>query len=187
MDKNIESYIKIYNAIDKDLCKSSIEQLEEQNWEKHLFYDSKVRIASAKSGDKELDIFFGEIGNKEILSDLTWKSIFSYVESLNFSWYRSWNGFSSIRFNRYEKDQTMAIHCDHIYSLFDGNRKGVPILSIVGLLNDDYTGGEFIMFEDKEIKLSAGDIMIFPSNFLYPHKVEPVKEGKRYSFVSWVF
>ena len=43
------------------------------------------------------------------------------------------------------------------------------------------------MFKDKEIKLKTGDILIFPSNFMYPHRVEPVKKGIRFSFVSWVY
>ena len=78
-------------------------------------------------------------------------------------------------------------HCDHISELFDGQRKGIPTLSIVGLLNEDYEGGELIMFDNYEIKLKQGDLMIFPSNFLYPHKVEPIKKGVRYSYVSWVW
>ena len=58
---------------------------------------------------------------------------------------------------------------------------------MVGLLNNDYTGGEFMMFQDKEYKIKAGEVLIFPSNFLYPHKVLPVKDGIRYSYTSWVF
>ena len=78
-------------------------------------------------------------------------------------------------------------HCDHIHSLFDGERKGVPILSIVGALNNDYTGGEFIMWNEEKIELPAGSVMIFPSSFLYPHEVRPVITGTRYSFVQWVW
>ncbi len=81
----------------------------------------------------------------------------------------------------------MAQHCDHIHSLFEGKEKGIPILSVLGILNNNYEGGEFIMFENEEIKLNKGDILIFPSLFLYPHKVEPVKKGIRYSFISWVW
>ena len=36
-------------------------------------------------------------------------------------------------------------------------------------------------------KLNQGDVLIFPSNFLYPHKVNSIKKGTRYSFVSWVW
>ena len=81
----------------------------------------------------------------------------------------------------------MSKHQDHITSLFTGDIRGIPILSIVAVLNENYTGGEFIMFDDYEIKFKAGDLIIFPSIFLYPHKVKPVKKGIRYSFVSWCF
>jgi predicted 2-oxoglutarate/Fe(II)-dependent dioxygenase YbiX len=71
--------------------------------------------------------------------------------------------------------------------LFDGERKGIPILSIVGLLNDNYEGGKFIFFENHEIVLKKGDIMIFPSIFMFPHRVENVTKGVRNSFVSWTW
>jgi hypothetical protein len=68
--------------------------------------------------------------------------------------------------------------------LFDGERKGAPTMTALGFLNDDYEGGDFIMW-DKKIDVNAGDLMIFPSNFLYPHKVNPITKGERYSFVAW--
>jgi len=43
------------------------------------------------------------------------------------------------------------------------------------------------MFKDKKIKLKQGDLILFPSLFLYPHRVEPVFKGVRYSYVSWVY
>jgi predicted 2-oxoglutarate/Fe(II)-dependent dioxygenase YbiX len=70
--------------------------------------------------------------------------------------------------------------------MFDGERKGVPILSVLGLLNDDFEGGEFFMI-DKQREFSKGDILIFPSNFIYPHVVKPVTKGIRYSFISWIW
>lgn len=116
-----------------------------------------------------------------------WLAIDSYIKDYKFNWFNGWQGYSRIRFNRYSKTKKMAEHCDHIHSLFDGEIKGIPILSIVGTLNENYEGGEFIMFQDKEIKLLTGDLLIFPSNFLYPHRVDPVKKGTRYSYVSWVY
>ena len=70
--------------------------------------------------------------------------------------------------------------------MFDGERKGIPILSVLGVLNYDYEGGEFVLIDEK-IDLSKGDIIIFPSNFMYPHKVEPVTKGIRYSYISWIW
>jgi predicted 2-oxoglutarate/Fe(II)-dependent dioxygenase YbiX len=71
--------------------------------------------------------------------------------------------------------------------LFEGDRKGIPILTVLAGLNNDYEGGELIMFKDTQIKMNTGDVVIFPSNFLYPHKVNPVTKGVRYSCVSWAW
>ena len=38
-----------------------------------------------------------------------------------------------------------------------------------------------------EIRLKTGDILMFPSNFMYPHEVTECTKGTRYSFVSWAF
>ena len=81
----------------------------------------------------------------------------------------------------------MFEHCDHIHTLFEGDRKGVPTLSIIGMLNDDCEGGDLVFFQNKKNVLSAGEVVIFPSNFLYPHKVTPIKKGCRVTFVSWVW
>ena len=102
-------------------------------------------------------------------------------------WFVSWSGYTPPRFNKYDVDKKMALHCDHIQSMFDGEKKGIPILSVLGVLNNNYEGGEFIMFDDTEIKFDKGDVLVFPSLFLYPHKVEPVKSGTRYSYISWVW
>ena len=96
------------------------------------------------------------------------------------------HNISPIRFNRYSKNVKMEYHFDHIRTLFDGKQKGIPILSIVGLLNDDFSGGEFVINE-KIIPLKKNSLLIFPSNFLYLHGVNPINDGVRYSFVSWIW
>jgi predicted 2-oxoglutarate/Fe(II)-dependent dioxygenase YbiX len=81
----------------------------------------------------------------------------------------------------------MKLHCDHIHDIFDGTRKGIPIMTLVGVLNDDYEGGDFLMWEKEKISIPTGSVLVFPSNFMYPHEVTSIKTGSRYSFVSWVF
>ena len=41
-------------------------------------------------------------------------------------------------------------------------------------------------FEVKRLKLDKGSIVFFPSNFMYPHGIEPITKGTRYSIVSWL-
>jgi predicted 2-oxoglutarate/Fe(II)-dependent dioxygenase YbiX len=40
---------------------------------------------------------------------------------------------------------------------------------------------------DEEIKINPipGSLVIWPSNFLFPHKVNPLKFGKRFTVVAW--
>ena len=94
---------------------------------------------------------------------------------------------SPVRFNRYGPGQLMLEHCDQIHSLFEGGDKGVPVLSCLVQLNDDFDGGELVFWQDEVIEMRAGTVLVFPSNFLYPHRVEQVRSGFRYSGVSWAW
>ena len=187
MEKKLEFYIKSYKSIDKKTCKKIVKEIKNIDWLKHTFYDVQEKTFINRSGDNELDVGFINSDTKNLLMQKIWDSYYSYISDLNFSWFNGWQGHSEVRFNRYEKNHLMAEHCDHIHSMFDGQRKGIPTMSALGLLNDDYEGGELIMFQDTIIPFKAGDIIIFPSCFLYPHKIEPVTKGVRYSFVSWAW
>jgi len=190
--KNLKDYIlHLDNWIPKDTLTKTINELNFQNeWEPHKWTDSiSYNTANLNRGDKELEVsLIDKLSNKDELMSLTWNAINKYIviDKLGNDLI-SWKGYSNLRFNKYSQGQSMARHVDHIHDVFDGQIKGIPFLSVVGVLNDNYKGGEFIMFDDYEIKFKAGDLIIFPSIFLYPHRVKPIKKGIRYSFVSWVF
>ncbi len=79
----------------------------------------------------------------------------------------------------------MKKHVDHIYSLFTGDKRGIPVLSIVCVLNDNYEGGEFKFIEyEKEFKLKKNSALVFPA--IYSHQVCPIKKGKRFSLISFL-
>ena len=64
-------------------------------------------------------------------------------------------------------------------------------LSVIINLNDDYEGGDLIFTDQKEkeikrLKLDKRSIVFFPSNFMYPHGIQPITKGTRYSIVSWL-
>lgn len=59
------------------------------------------------------------------------------------------------------------------------------VLSAVSYPNDDYEGGElFFRLQGLSIKPKAGDLYLFPSNFMYPHRAMPVESGVKYSIVT---
>tara|TARA_R100000008_G_C3503499_1_gene124939 strand:- start:49 stop:624 length:576 start_codon:yes stop_codon:yes gene_type:complete len=191
MNKNIEHYLYKTNFLDKEYCEHSINVLNKNDWAPHEWYT--YRTDSLNSNNQQPSVIQPDDYTHEVklINDYIIQEMHSfiaeYLERLSFHWYTSWEGYSVIKFIRYNQGQTMKRHCDHIHHLFDGNIKGIPTLSIIGLLNDDYEGGDIIMFEDKKINTKTGDLLIFPSNFLYPHEITPVTKGTRYSFVSWVW
>ena len=194
MNKNIEHYLfHKENFLDEKYCDNSINELNKCTWQKHEWYTYHTDSSDSPQGDNEPDVLFPnsftiniEEINTFIIQELR-STMIEYIESLKFNWFDGWEGYSEIRFNRYFPGQQMKNHCDHIHGLFDGERRGIPTLSIIGVLNDDYEGGELIMFEDEKIDTKKGDLLLFPSNFMYPHEIMPVTKGVRYSYVSWVW
>lgn len=60
-------------------------------------------------------------------------------------------------------------------------------LSCSFALNDDFVGGDWSFFGgDYTVTPPTGSVIIFPSNFMFPHEILQVKEGTRYSVVTWM-
>ena len=188
----IEDYIIVKNTIPKELCKQLIDECNNDpkvRWIKHQWNNYTTGEYTSEP-TKELDVMACTKEQQNKMTPALFQALDEYQKIC------SWEGektcqqwltkFSPIRFNKYEVGTMMRRHYDHIHSIFDGKMKGVPIVSIVGNLNEDYEGSEFHC-RGKEIKLKTGDILMFPSNFMYPHEVTECTKGTRYSFVSWAF
>ena len=69
----------------------------------------------------------------------------------------------------------------------DSFKENPRALTVIFALNDCYEGGELAFFNrEKVYKLDAGDVIVFPSNFMYPHEILPVTNGTRFSIITWV-
>jgi predicted 2-oxoglutarate/Fe(II)-dependent dioxygenase YbiX len=83
-----------------------------------------------------------------------------------------------MNFVKYGPGQHFQEHHDHGYSYN-------CVVSLVGYPNDDYEGGEInFRLQGLTIKPTAGDLFIFPSNYMYPHTAMPVKSGIKHSIVT---
>lgn len=86
--------------------------------------------------------------------------------------------YEAFNYVKYEGEGThFRVHADH-------GPTYVATASAVMYLNDDYEGGE-IFFPRFGVKLKTepGDIVIFPSIFIYEHSSEPMISGTKYSVV----
>jgi len=84
---------------------------------------------------------------------------------------------------KYENKGFYTWHVDH-FSKFPRT------MSCILLLNNDYEGGNLCFRNpdgsgEWEVEVKPNRMIIWPSNFLYPHTVKPVTKGKRYSIVAW--
>lgn len=86
-----------------------------------------------------------------------------------------WEAFNFIK---YGPGQHFMEHHDHGFSYN-------CTVSLVAYINDDYDGGElYFRLQNLNIKPKAGDLYIFPSNYMYPHQAKPVHSGTKYSIVT---
>lgn len=98
----------------------------------------------------------------------------NHYESL---WYLKMYYKEAFNFVKYSKDQYFKTHVDHgpFYS---------STVSAVVYLNDDYDGGEIdFIRHGLVIKPKAGDIILFPSNYVYEHSSLPILNGTKYAVV----
>ena len=186
--KTIEDYISVENTIPENICEELIDECNKKDWQKHT-WNNYAQGTTLSEPTKELDVMPCTQEQQDKITPYLVKALDKYQIKVCVPGERTQSfltKFSPIKFNKYEVGTMMREHYDHIHSLFDGKMKGVPIVSIVANLNTGYEGAEFYC-RGKEIKLKTGDILLFPSNFMYPHEVKETTKGTRYSFVSWAF
>lgn len=103
------------------------------------------------------------------------EAVKDYCRMFNIADLRYWEAFNFIK---YEPGNHFMEHHDHSFSYN-------CTVSLVAYVNDDYEGGElYFRLQNLNIKPKAGDLVIFPSNFVYPHQAKPVISGTKYSIVT---
>jgi hypothetical protein len=90
---------------------------------------------------------------------------------------------TNIEILKYQQSGFYTWHTDHFAAI-------PRTMSCILLLNNDYEGGNLCFRNpdgsgEWEVEVKANRMIIWPSNFLYPHTVKPVINGTRYSVVAW--
>ena len=118
--------------------------------------------------------------NKDLyrIHKIAFNSIYPGVEDYGTYWGVVMRYYEVFNFVKYEgTGKHFAVHADH-------GPAYVTTVSAVAYLNDDYSGGEltFPRF-NLTIKPEPGDLVVFPSTFIYEHQSEPIVDGTKYSIV----
>jgi hypothetical protein len=111
------------------------------------------------------------------------ESIFQAVRQCVDDYGRYWGvgiaSYEAFNFVKYDGPGThFKVHADH-------GPTYVCTVSVVVYLNDDYEGGEiwFPRMDNLIIKPKAGDIVVFPSAYIYEHASQDMISGVKYSVV----
>ncbi len=174
---SVTSYIKQYkDKVDSVACENIIKYAEDRSdrWTAAFALSPNsgehkriCDIWEVDPGDEIDDLIFNCI--KDSVSD--YGSLFPYMRS------QQDNGYSILRY------VTGDEHHYHTDQNAENNRE----LSIIVNLNDDYEGGALNLHNEYvSTKMDRGDIMIFPSNFMFPYRINPITSGVRYTIVTWM-
>jgi predicted 2-oxoglutarate/Fe(II)-dependent dioxygenase YbiX len=183
--KRLDDFIKVYdNVVDVNLCDKILNEYQNcDSWQQTLVGEgivdvnsrncSSVQLSSPEIIDKNFEVRkFIDVELHEQLLEVVKR----YSEEFSEFCPSIDTGYDLLR---YETGQFYKQHTD---SFLQQQRS----ISCSVCINDDYSGGEFAFF-DREIvvKGKKGSVIVFPSNFMYPHEIMPVTSGVRYSIITW--
>jgi len=178
---HLEYIVEIKNIVDKKFIEKIIPVIKYKalkNLEVTAGLNKNIRNVKGYHLDftTPTDVFYFNYIKKEIERLYTYYKIkFPKMESMK---------INQIDLLKYSSGGKYEIHIDHNLTL-------PRHLSIIINLNDNYEGCDLIFTDQKEkeikrLKLGKGSIVFFPSNFMYPHGIQPITKGTRYSIVAWL-
>lgn len=186
-NKSLEDFIEVFeNAVDLNLCDDIIKEYADSD-----HWDSALTGGGLDKGARNCDVL--GISERAMIDqnrdhrlnidNAVYESVANVLklyEERHPEFQLEIQEDSGYELLRYKTGNFYVEHSDHF--------KAQPrTLSCTICLNDDYEGGEFGFFSrELKYKLKKGSILMFPSNFMYPHEVMPVTSGTRYSIITWL-
>ena len=174
--ENILDFIKVYKkSVSDELCDDIVNKYKDSSEFK------LAAIVSEKTlNDKVRNCYSLPLNDDKEIDDRLFKE-----QSQNIQKYSK--EFPNVLINEDTgygllKYKTGGFYVEHV----DHAPEFVRTVSCSIILNDDFEGGEFAFFgREHVIKASKGDVIMFPSNFVYRHEVLQVTKGTRYAIITW--
>lgn len=173
--KNLNDYIVVLkNILSEELCDSIVNKFKNSNEWAEATIKNEIIDKNTRNCTTIPLHFYKELDNS--IFQAASKCITEYNKRFPLCVIEEDSGYTLLK---YEQGGFYTEHTDSF--------KRIPrAVSCSFILNDNYKGGEFSFFNKELIyKLNKGDVLMFPSNFMYPHEVMPVIKGTRYSIITW--
>lgn len=190
----LEDFVEVFDDIMSDeVCNLILDEYSQcSEWHRakisNNVVNSDVRNFNMISISED-SVISNNFSLRKQIDNFVYESI-SFAKNKYMEKYKSLNVSEDTAYSlmRYEEKQFYIQHTDQFYAnSTDCRNVSNRVISCSIQLNDDYDGGEFAFF-DREmlIRSKKGSIIMFPSNFMYPHEIMPVIKGTRYSIVTWL-
>lgn len=183
---SVEQYVKVYpNFVKKEICKEFSEKIRDEK-QKNEFNSPMTNLL--RTGEY-VNLFavkpeFKAFSDK-VICDISSEVGRRYVKDVRPFYYAYGDklGTSDAHVLDYSKDDFFRIHHDHYAESLNFSR----LLTVCVYLNEDYEGG-YLEFPSigKTYGFKTGDVIVFPSNWMYYHGVTPITSGNRYTIVFWL-
>jgi predicted 2-oxoglutarate/Fe(II)-dependent dioxygenase YbiX len=190
MDK-LDSYIRVFDNV---LPENNLKFFK-KICEEHIDYEEATVINVDGSHEVVRDVRTVKTKGLSNLYDKSlttvhWTSLLLYKFTQHIDKYA--NDFKMTNFQCAINDiQILKYTKGHHYKFHTDHNRNIPrTLSLIFFVNDDYEGGDLVFglvgsTNTLVIEKKPNRLIIWPSNFMYPHCVKPVESGTRYSVVSW--
>ena len=189
---NLNNYIYLKeNVLTKELCKETID-LYENNPKNHFDgivlsgYVPEIKKTKDFTLHPEVDEISKKINDK--LIEILAINIKSYFDILNFSKVNSSNfvQFDKLMIQKYFKNDGKYIYHNDFNSDYKHFR--YRICSYIFYLNDVDEGGETEFWYGKyKIQPKAGNLLIFPSFWCFPHCGKMPISNDKYIITGWIY
>jgi predicted 2-oxoglutarate/Fe(II)-dependent dioxygenase YbiX len=186
MPRDLKGFVKVFDGVmSPELCDRIVsEYKDDKNWEEAsvgngVINDSVRRVDSIRMNDPYI-IYKNFDARQRLNFDMTEAMFFAIQRYRQVAPAMTAEENSGYDLLRYQEGDFYKEHTDS----YINNPRHV---SCSFHLNDDYEGGEFA-FLNREFKIKAkkGSVIMFPSNFMFPHEILPVTKGTRFSIITWL-
>tara|TARA_B100000424_G_scaffold30541_1_gene20787 strand:+ start:2204 stop:2887 length:684 start_codon:yes stop_codon:yes gene_type:complete len=177
--------------IDKDICKSVMNSLDNLERDDSTPYtDGLLNDDADTYFDPDIK-YIDKVRDRIFIDGL--KEYASKIRSFNWSYYNTKSFHcSEMIIRRYNQGSEFKYHHDDIIGeMFQHwfiRRQNILTCNFYFSDAKDYEGGDLVFTcSDKKYHTSVGDIIIFPSNWMFYHEVQKITKGKRYSGTVWLY
>lgn len=186
-ERSLKDYIKVFdNFVPADFCDLIVNEYKDSDEWNHTLTGSGHDPSARNCSSIPISVNDIILQNEEVRKSID-QTLFEIVGNVVDAYSQLFpetkpeikedSGYELLKYN---EGQFYVEHTDSF--------KEMPrALSCIISLNDDYEGGE-VSFFSREIthKLKKGDILLFPSSFMYPHEIQTITKGTRYSIITWL-